>query len=60
MAKHTYTIASDEGVTRYGGEVGQTVELDLSVDEARAVVAAGWVDKVEEQAAADEKKGAKK
>jgi hypothetical protein len=43
MAKHTYTITSPEGATRYGAEVGTTLDLDLGVDEKRAVVAAGWV-----------------
>lgn len=51
MAKHTYTIASEEGASRYGSEVGATVELDLPAEEAKSVVAAGWLDRVEEAAA---------
>lgn len=49
MAKHTYILASEEGAARYGGEVGDKTELDLSVDEQRAVVAAGWVEPVEDK-----------
>lgn len=48
MAKHTYTIASEEGATRYGAEVGTTLEIDIPAEEAKAVVAAGWVDKADE------------
>jgi hypothetical protein len=55
MAKHTYTIASEEGANRYGAEVGTTLEIDIPAEEAKAVVAAGWVDKVEEPAAAPAK-----
>jgi hypothetical protein len=44
MAKHMYKIASETGAEFYQKELGETVELDLSVDEARAVVAAGWVE----------------
>lgn len=49
MAKHRYTIASDEGAGRYGGEIGQEIELDLDVDAKRAVVAAGWVEPIDEE-----------
>jgi len=55
MAKHTYRVASPEGaafaITQTGAELeeGATVELDLDVDTKRAVVAAGWVDPVEEK-----------
>jgi hypothetical protein len=48
MAKHQYLIASEEGAARYGGEIGDPVELDLTVDERRAVVAAGWVEPADE------------
>jgi hypothetical protein len=44
MAKHTYRIASDDGAERYGAEVGAVVDLDLTADQRRAVVAAGWVE----------------
>lgn len=49
MAKHTYTIASEEGAARYGAEVGTTLEIDILAEEAKAVVAAGWVNRVEEE-----------
>lgn len=48
MAQHSYRIGSQEGVDRYGGEIGDEVKLDLSVAEAKAVVAAGWVEPLEE------------
>lgn len=63
MAKHAYTIASEEGaalVNRKNGvavDVGEQVDVDLSVDEQRAVVAAGWLEPVEEaQPKKEEKK----
>ena len=63
MAKHTYTVASDTAAERYGVEVGDTVELDLTADEKRAVVAAGWVEPNDEPdtdtKASDTKKGGK-
>jgi hypothetical protein len=40
----TYKVASEEGAQRYGGEVGDTVELDLPPEEETAVVAAGWLE----------------
>jgi hypothetical protein len=40
----TYTIVSQEGVERYGGEQGDSVDLALHPDEALAVVAAGWLE----------------
>jgi hypothetical protein len=40
----TYTIASEEGAIRYGGQVGDEVELDLPREEETAVVAAGWLE----------------
>lgn len=40
----SYKIASDEGANRYGHEVGETVELDISKDEELAVTAAGWLE----------------
>jgi hypothetical protein len=49
MAKHDYIIASDEGAERYGAEAGEKVELDLTVDEKRALIAAGWLEEVPEQ-----------
>jgi hypothetical protein len=47
MAKHNYVVASDEGAAKYGGEVGDEVELDIPADEAKAVVAAGWIEPVD-------------
>jgi hypothetical protein len=44
MAKSSYTIATDEGALRYGGEVGDTVELELGTEEEQAVIAAGWLE----------------
>jgi hypothetical protein len=44
MAKKTYTVASDEAAERYQVEVGEEIALELSVDEERAVIAAGWVE----------------
>ena len=44
MAKTTYKIASEEGANRYGGEVGDEVELDLPADEELPVLAAGWLE----------------
>lgn len=55
MAKHTYTVASQEGVDRYGGEIGDTVEVDLDVDAKRAVVAAGWLEPHDEESKDDKK-----
>lgn len=56
MAKHTYTVASEDGAAAYGVEVGETVDLDLTVDQKRAVVAAGWVEHVEEEDTTEKKK----
>ena len=45
----SYTIASQEGADLHAqrkgeaAEVGDTVELTLTADEERAVVAAGWL-----------------
>jgi hypothetical protein len=47
MAKHKYRIASEEGANRYQQEVGTETELDLSVSEQKAVVAAGWVEQLD-------------
>lgn len=53
MAEKKYKLASPEAITRYGRsqdpdaaplEIGDTVELELSDDEERAVVAAGWLE----------------
>jgi hypothetical protein len=60
MAKHKYTIASEVGAERYGGELGQEVELDLDVDQKRAVVAAGWVEPADEEDDTKDKKGGNK
>jgi hypothetical protein len=60
MAKHTYKIASDDGAERYAGEVGQEIELDLDVDQKRAVVAAGWVEPLDEEDDTKGKKGGNK
>ena len=46
MAKHTYTILQGAPVDHpilQGAEVDQEVELDLSAEQRRAIVAAGWV-----------------
>ena len=40
----SFKIASLEGAQRYGGEVGDTVELKLEAEEEQAVVAAGWLE----------------
>jgi hypothetical protein len=40
----TYKVASEEGAVRYGGQVGDEVELDLPDAEETAVVAAGWLE----------------
>jgi hypothetical protein len=50
MATHKYKIASEEGADRYGGEVGDQKTIDIPADETKAVVAAGWVEPVEEKA----------
>lgn len=42
----TFKIATDEAANRYGHEIGETVELDISKDEELAVVAAGWLEPV--------------
>ena len=39
-----YKIASDEGAQRYGAEVGETVDLDLTKDEELPFIAAGWLE----------------
>jgi hypothetical protein len=46
----TYTIASEEGAERYGGAVGDTVELKLPPEEETAVVAAGWLEVTDKKA----------
>ena len=42
MAK--YKIASEEGAQRYDAELGDEVELSLSEDEERALIAAAWLE----------------
>lgn len=55
MAKKRYTLTSDEGVDLHAREtgerleVGNQVELDVSHDAEKAIVAAGWVELVEEK-----------
>jgi hypothetical protein len=44
MAK--FKVASEEGAQRYGGEIGDIVDLSLGSDEERAVIAAGWLEDV--------------
>lgn len=55
MAKKTYTLASPEGVEWHQpaklaagdttpAEVGDEVELDLTAEQATALVAAGWIE----------------
>ena len=39
-----YLVASAEGAARYGGEIGDTVDLTLAEEEARAVICAGWIE----------------
>jgi hypothetical protein len=63
VAKHKYTLASETGAERYGGEVGQVVELDLTANEKQAVIAAGWVEPHDTEASKDDAaatKGGKK
>lgn len=40
----TYKIASEQGAQRYGKELGDEVELELSEDEERALIAAAWLE----------------
>lgn len=47
MAK--YKVASDAGAEWTKNEVGAEVELDLDPDQERAVVAAGWVEPLDQQ-----------
>jgi hypothetical protein len=44
MATKTYTVASAEGVERYGAELGEQVELDLDKEQETALLAAGWLE----------------
>ena len=44
MAKHDYIVASEEGAEYAKAEIGEKVELDLTVDQQRALIAAGWVE----------------
>jgi hypothetical protein len=55
MSKQRYKIASQEGVERYNGELGDIVELDIK-DEELAVIAAGWLEHVTVTEPAKEKK----
>lgn len=50
MAKHKYRISSEEDASRYGGEVGEVKDIDIPAHEVKAVVAAGWVEPLEEKA----------
>lgn len=50
----SYKIASDEGANKYGHEVGETVNLDISKDEELAVIAAGWLEPATKPAKAKE------
>jgi hypothetical protein len=45
----TYKVASPEGAEWCGREVGETVDLDLTEKQERAVVAAGWFEKTEKK-----------
>lgn len=48
----TYKIASVEGAERYGGEVGDAVDLDLDAGEHLAVTCAGWLEPTTKKAQA--------
>jgi hypothetical protein len=39
-----YWIASEEGAQLYGAEIGSEVELKLTAEQERALLAAGWLD----------------
>jgi len=47
MAKHRYEILEerpdDHPLLPAGAEVGSEVELDLSAEQRRAMIAAGWI-----------------
>ena len=44
MASGSYKILSQEGADRYGREIGEVVDDDLTVEQERALVAAGWLE----------------
>jgi hypothetical protein len=39
-----YKVASEEGKEQFQAEIGDKVELKLTEDEERALVAAGWLE----------------
>lgn len=49
MAKHKYRIASQEGVDKFGGELGDVQELDLDAQAKTAMVAAGWIEEADDK-----------
>ena len=61
MAKHTHTVLDEAPQHPVFGEVmpeaGSEVELDLSVEQRNAMVAAGWISEPIDK---DEPKGSKK
>jgi hypothetical protein len=63
MAKAKYTVLSADGAEFSGQAEGEQVELDLTREQKRAVIAAGWVEPVDsDEAPADapaDKKGGK-
>lgn len=52
MASEKYVVASEQGATWAGAELGSEVSLDLTKEQRTALIAAGWLDEV--------KKGGKK
>jgi len=40
----SYKVASEEGKEQFHEEVGEKVELTLTEDEERALIAAGWLE----------------
>lgn len=49
MSKKTYKVASEDGARIASAQVGDTVEVDLDRHAARAVVAAGWLELVDDE-----------
>lgn len=48
MAKHLYKILTQDAAERYGAELESEAELDLSREQRLDVIAAGWVEPLDD------------
>ena len=55
MAKHLYKILTQDAAEKYGAEMESEAELDLSREQRLDVIAAGWVEPLDDDDEPDDK-----